>query len=67
MMLYLIHLDNRFKDVAVAFLDKLTHGVQIRGEINRGRIDAFEILAFAFAVQLLPPFGYKMQGRLVVD
>ena len=47
----------------VAFLDKLPHGVQIRREINGGRIDSLVVLAFAFAVKLLPPFRDEMKGQ----
>ncbi|MOA07516.1 hypothetical protein D3C78_1272180 [compost metagenome] len=59
-------MNHRFENVAVPFLDELTHRVKVSREINRCRENAFEVLALGLAEELLPPFGYKMQRRLIV-
>ncbi|MMZ63741.1 hypothetical protein D1872_260160 [compost metagenome] len=63
---YILYLNDRLENITATLLDKLTHGVQICREVNRCRVNSLEVLTFALTEQLLPPFRYEVQGRLVV-
>ena len=60
------HIQDGFEQIAHAILDVLSHGVQIRRKVHASRENALLILALGFSIQLFPPFGDKVQGRLVV-
>ena len=45
--------------------DRLTHRVQIGGELNGGGEAADAVFTLALAVKLLPPFGHEAERRLV--
>ena len=62
-----LHIDEGLVHHAAALLDELSHGVEVCGVVDAGREDALAILAFGFAVELLPPFGEVNEFRAVGD
>ena len=59
--------NNGFEDGAFAFLDPLSHGVEVCSEINCSGENAHAVLAFAFSVELLPPLVHVVKLRLEVN
>ena len=59
--------DDGFEDGAFAFLDPLSHGVEVGGEVDCSGEDADAVLTFAFAVELLPPLVHVVKFGLEVD
>ena len=57
--------DNGFHEGAGAILNILTHGVKVGVIFNGCGIDANGVLAFAFAVKLLPPFCEETESGLI--
>ena len=64
---WLLNADYGLEDGALAFLNPLTHRVQVGGEVARSREDALSVLALALAVELLPPLAHEMELWLIVD
>ena len=62
----LLHGDNGLKEVTLAFLYVLTHGVEIGGQIHAGRENTFVIFALRLAIELLPPFADVVQFWVIV-
>ena len=56
---------HRLKEVPLALLDILAHGVQIGGELHAGGEQALALLALGLAVQLLPPLGHEPEAGLI--
>ena len=50
---------------ALALLDVLAHGVEVRGELHAGGEQALVVLALALAVQLLPPLQHEAEGGVI--
>ena len=65
-VLCLLHGDDSFVDGTFAFLNPLSHGVQVGGEIYGSREDTLVFLTFGFTIKLLPPFAYVVQFGIVV-
>src|SRR5574344_2412294 len=63
----LLYADDSFVDSALAFLNPLTHGVEIGSEVTRSGEDTLSVLAFALAVELLPPLAHEVEFGLIVD
>ncbi|CDD60940.1 uncharacterized protein BN684_00836 [Clostridium sp. CAG:505] len=57
---------NGFKEITAAFLDELTDGVQVSGEVCCHREDTFAVFAFAFCVKLFIPFAERNHVRFIV-
>ena len=66
LLLRLLDRDDRLEDGALAFLDPLTHRVQVGGEVNAGREDALVVLTLRLAVELFPPLREEVELGLVV-
>ena len=62
----LLHGDHGLKEVTLAFLYVLTHGVEVCGQIHAGREDTFVIFALRLAIELLPPFADVVQFGVIV-
>ena len=62
-----LYRDDCLVDRALAILNPLAHRVQVGGEVARCGEDTLAILAFALTVELLPPFGDKVELGLIVD
>ena len=60
-MVNLLYWNHRFKDRTFAFLNPLTHRVEVCWEIYRCREDTFIVFSFRFSVKLFPPFAYIVQ------
>ena len=60
------HRNHRFKDATLAFLNPLTHGVEVGGEVYSSREDAYAIFTLTFAIELLPPFVHEVEFGLIV-
>ena len=56
---------HRLKEMALALLDILPHGVQVGGELHAGGEQTLALLALGLAVQLLPPLGHKPEAGLI--
>ncbi len=61
-----LNIEHRLKHGAGTVLDKLSHGVQVGGQIHACREDTFLILALGLAVKLFPPLGNIVCAGLVV-
>ena len=53
------------KHQALALLDVLAHGVEVRGELHAGGEEALALLALALAEELLPPLRHEPEGRVI--
>ena len=53
-LLFELYVDDSFKKDPLSFLDELSHGMKVGGEIDRGGIDAFQFLAKNSAAAHLP-------------
>ena len=62
----LCHRDDGLEDGALAVLNPLAHGVEVGGEVDGSGEDALASLAFAFAIELLPPFVHGVELGLIV-
>ena len=60
----LAHTNHGFHHQALALLHVLSHRVQVGGDTEAVRQQAFVFLALALAVELLPPFGQVAQVGL---
>ena len=61
----LLKAHHRLHEDALPLLNVLAHGVQVGGKLHAGGEDALAVLAFALAVELLPPLGEEAEGGLV--
>ena len=53
------------KHQALALLDVLAHGVEVRGELHAGGEEALALLALALAEELLPPLRHEPERRVI--
>ena len=58
--------DNCLEDSALAFLNPLTHRVEVGSKVARCREDALAVLTLRLAVELLPPLAHEVELRLIV-
>ena len=56
--------EHGFKQIPLALLNQLPHGMQLLGEHRRGRENALAVLPFGFSEQLPPPGGKATEIRL---
>ena len=56
--------DDGLEEHALAFLDILSHGVQVRRKDDGSGEDAFAVLAFAFAEELFQPLAEVLEFRI---
>ena len=61
------NIHNRLEQDAGAFLDKLSHRVQVGGKDCRRGVDALVVLAFALTKELFIPLGHHRESRLIAD
>ncbi len=57
---------NCLEDCALAVLNPLAHRVKVGSEVYRSGENAFVVLAFAFAVELFPPFCEEVKFGIEV-
>ena len=56
-----------FKDGAFAVLNPLAHRVEVGCVVDSSRENTLSVLAFAFAVELFPPFSHEVEFGIEVD
>ena len=66
-VLGLFYRNHGFEDYAFAFLYPLTHGMEVGGIVDGSGENTLMVFAFAFAVELFPPFAEEVEFGAVVD